>query len=181
MATVLDEARLGLALGAAEYLTKPIDRTQLLETLQGLLGGRKGQRILVVEDDEPTRTLLARTLERAGWKIDEAENGRVGLEKLHAAEPSAILLDLMMPEMDGFEFLEALRAESAWSGIPVVVITAKILTDDDRARLNGGVTAIVQKGGRSHEELLDEVARLVKQNRRLRPAQSADPHRQSRD
>jgi PAS domain S-box-containing protein len=166
MATVLDEARLGLALGAAEYLTKPIDRTQMLDTLERLLGGGKGQRILVVEDDEPTRTLLARTLERAGWRIDEAANGRIGMEKLRAAAPGAILLDLMMPEMDGFEFLEALRAESHWDGIPVVVITAKILTEEDRARLNGGVTGIVEKGGRTHEQLIEEVGRLVRRRNR---------------
>jgi PAS domain S-box-containing protein len=162
MATVLDEARLGIALGASEYLTKPIDRTQLLATLDRVAAVSGGQRALVVEDDEPTRTLLVRTLRRAEWQVDEAENGRVALERLAAHQPDVVLLDLMMPEMDGFQFLETLRADRAHDALPVVVITAKVLTDEDRARLNGGVTAVVEKSGRSHEDLLAEVGRLVR-------------------
>ena len=162
MATVLDEARLGIALGASEYLTKPIDRAQLLATLERLAASSPGQRALVVEDDEPTRTLLVRTLRKTDWTVDEAENGRVALDRLAAHKPDVVLLDLMMPEMDGFQFLEALRADRANDALPVVVITAKVLTDEDRARLNGGVIAVVEKSGRSHEDLLAEVGRLVR-------------------
>jgi len=162
MATVLDEARLGIALGASEYLTKPIDRGRLLATLERIAAKGPGQRVLVVEDDEPTRALVVRTLKKAHWTVDEAENGRVALARLTAHRPAVILLDLMMPEMDGFQFLEAIRANSAWHDVPVVVITAKVLTEEDRARLNGGVEAVVQKGGRSHEDLLGEIGRLVR-------------------
>ena len=162
MATVLDEARLGIALGASEYLTKPIDRARLLATLERVGARGPGQRVLVVEDDEPTRTLMVRTLRRAHWTVDEAENGRIAIERMREHRPAVVLLDLMMPEMDGFQFLDAIRADRAWHDVPVVVITAKVLTEEDRARLNGGVEAVVQKGGRSREELLAEVARLVR-------------------
>ena len=162
MATVLDEARLGIALGASEYLTKPIDRARLLATLERVGARGPGHRVLVVEDDEPTRSLMVRTLRRAHWTVDEAENGRIAIERMREHCPAVVLLDLMMPEMDGFQFIEAIRADRAWHDVPVVVITAKVLTDEDRARLSGGVEAVVQKGGRSREDLLVEVARLVR-------------------
>jgi hypothetical protein len=161
MASVVDETRMGLALGATEYITKPIDRARLLATLKRCAQGATGARVLVVEDDEATRAMVRRTLERAGWTVVEAENGRVGLERLREHSPRIVLLDLMMPEMDGFEFLEALRAEPAPQPVSIIVITAKVLTEDDRRRLNGGVEAIVQKGGRGREELLSEIRELV--------------------
>jgi PAS domain S-box-containing protein len=161
MATILDEERMGFALGASEYLTKPIDRARLVATLDRFAVRAPGKRVLVVEDDEPTRTMLRRTLTRAGWTVTEAENGRVGLERMRDETPSLVLLDLMMPEMDGFEFLDALRLEPAGRAIPVIVITAKVLTEADRKRLHGGVEAIVQKGGRGVDALLGEIHALV--------------------
>nr|NIR43077.1 response regulator [Gemmatimonadota bacterium]NIS02163.1 response regulator [Gemmatimonadota bacterium]NIT65858.1 response regulator [Gemmatimonadota bacterium]NIU53992.1 response regulator [Gemmatimonadota bacterium]NIV24615.1 response regulator [Gemmatimonadota bacterium] len=100
-------------------------------------------------------------LERQGWSVIEAENGRVGLERLAENRPALILLDLLMPEMDGFEFLERLRELDGGESIPVVVITAKELTDDDRQRLNGGVERVVGKGNQSKEEFLAVVRDLV--------------------
>jgi PAS domain S-box-containing protein len=161
MATILDEERMGFALGASDYLTKPIDRTRLVATLDRFAKRTQGSSVLLVEDDEPTRTMVRRTLSRAGWEVAEAQNGRVALDALRANRPALVLLDLMMPEMDGFEFLEALRLEPAWRAIPVIVITAKVLTDADRKRLNGGVDAIVQKGGRGVDALLGEIRDLV--------------------
>ena len=161
MATILDEKQLGFSLGASDYLTKPIDRATLLATVDRVVTRSPGAHVLVVEDDEGTRATLKRTLERAGWQVSEAENGQVGLELLRAQQPALVLLDLLMPEMDGFEFLETLRASEAWKRLPVVVITAKTLTDSDRRRLNGGVEAIVQKGGRSPDELLGEIRGLL--------------------
>ena len=161
MVTILDEERMGFALGAADYLTKPIDRTRLVATLDRFAKRTQGSSVLLVEDDEPTRTMVRRTLSRAGWEVAEAQNGRVALDALRANRPAVVLLDLMMPEMDGFEFLEALRLEPAWRTIPVIVITAKVLTEADRKRLNGGVDAIVQKGGRGVDALLDEIRDLV--------------------
>jgi CheY-like chemotaxis protein len=93
--------------------------------------------------------------------VDEAEHGRAALERLAVATPGIILLDLMMPEMDGFEFLQALRQREAWRGIPVIVLTAKDLTAEDRQRLNGLVARIVQKGGASRDDLLHQVRDLV--------------------
>ena len=161
MATILDEERMGFALGASDYLTKPVDRTRLVATLDRFAKRAEGRTVLLVEDDEPTRTMLRRTLSRAGWEVAEAQNGRVALDALREKLPALLLLDLMMPEMDGFEFLSALRLEPAWQSIPVIVITAKILTEADRARLNGGVEAIVQKGGRGVDALLSEIRDLV--------------------
>jgi PAS domain S-box-containing protein len=168
MATILDDERLGFALGASDYLTKPIDRKRLVATIHRFAGLSSGSRALVVEDDGPARTLLRRTLERAGWVVDEAENGKRGLEALAGQTPNVILLDLMMPEMDGFEFLDTIRREPAWRNVPVIVITAKVLTEADRHRLNGGVEAVVQKGGRASEDLLGEIRKLVASKPALR-------------
>jgi CheY-like chemotaxis protein len=93
--------------------------------------------------------------------VTEATNGRVALERMAESQPELILLDLMMPEMDGFGFLEALRQQDAWRSIPVVVVTAIDLTPEDRQRLNGYVEQILQKGAYSREELLHEIYHLV--------------------
>jgi CheY-like chemotaxis protein len=162
MATTADEEQLGFALGASEYLTKPIDKERLLAALGRCASEVPGAEVLVVEDDQPARTLMARALRRAGWVVSDAENGRVALDRMRQHLPAVILLDLMMPEMDGFQFLSAIRAESAWREVPVIVITAKILTDDDRRRLNGGVAAVVRKSGRPPGELVAEVTELVR-------------------
>jgi CheY-like chemotaxis protein len=159
MATITDERNLGIALGASEYLTKPIDRDRLAAILARYSRADAPRRVLVVEDDDAARDLIRRALEDEGWEVDEAENGRVALERLADREPALVLLDLMMPEMDGFEFLETLREREEPSGVPVVVITAKELTEEDHMRLNGGVERIVQKG--SHDRFLREVRDLV--------------------
>jgi CheY-like chemotaxis protein len=159
MATITDERNLGIALGASEYLTKPIDRERLAAILARYSRAGAPRRVLVVEDDESARALIRRALESEGWEVDEAENGRVALERLAESEPALVLLDLMMPEMDGFEFLETLRDGADPSRVPVVVITAKELTEEDHLRLNGGVERIVQKGSR--DRFLREVRDFV--------------------
>jgi PAS domain S-box-containing protein len=157
MLTVVDDKRKGYALGAADFLTKPIDREHLKRVLVRYGAGTSSRRVLLVEDDLATTELMKRTLESEGWDVVLARNGREGLEKLDAAQPSLILLDLMMPEMDGFDFVERLRSDRK-SDIPVVIVTAKDLTDEDRAKLNGHVTTVLQKGNYSRDELLSEVA-----------------------
>ena len=114
-----------------------------------------------MEDDAATRSVLRRTLGKEGWQVTEAENGRVALERIAEQPPALVLLDLMMPEMDGFEFLEELRRRPGGRAIPVVVMTAKDLTDEDRRRLNGGVEHVVQKGAHSRDDLLRELRELV--------------------
>jgi signal transduction histidine kinase/CheY-like chemotaxis protein len=158
MLTMLDDRNLGYALGAADYLTKPIDR----ERLVAVLGRhRRDLPVLVVDDDADFRELARRTLEREGYTVIEAENGRVGLARLHETKPGVVLLDLMMPEMDGFDFVAAARAEAAWRSVPIVVITAKDLSPEDHERLNGYVARVFQKGALSRETLLGEVRDLV--------------------
>jgi CheY-like chemotaxis protein len=96
--------------------------------------------------------------------VTEAENGQVAVEAITAARPDVIILDLMMPKMDGFEFLDELRSRRAWQDIPVVIITAKDLTEEDRDRLNGGIERIIQKSDRDEmlRQLSREVAKCVK-------------------
>ncbi len=158
MLTIVDEKNLGYALGADDYLTKPIDRERLLAAMKKY---RHDLPVLVVDDDEVQRDLLRKILGKDGYSVTEANNGREALERLGESTPGLILLDLMMPEMDGFEFVEALRRNEAWRSIPVLVITAKELTVDDRSRLNGYVEKILHKGASSRDALLREVGDLV--------------------
>jgi len=158
MLTIVDDKNLGYALGAADYLTKPIERDRLLTVLRA---HRRDHPVLVVDDDAALRQLLRRMLEPESYTVVEAENGRVALERLRAITPSVVLLDLMMPEMDGFEFVAEFRRHEAWRAIPIVVVTARDLSRDDRERLNGYVQKILQKGAHSREELLADVRDLV--------------------
>ncbi|HEY3065549.1 MAG TPA: GAF domain-containing protein [Methylomirabilota bacterium] len=158
MLTIVDDKNLGYALGAADYLTKPIDRQRLVTVLRQ---HRRDRPVLVVDDDAALRQLLRRMLEPEGYTVIEAENGRVALERLREIAPSVVLLDLMMPEMDGFEFVAEFRRHESWRGIPVVVITARDLSREDRDRLNGYVAKILQKGAHGREQLLAEVRELV--------------------
>jgi hypothetical protein len=161
MLSILDERNLGFSLGASDYLTKPVDRDRLRDVLQRFAGSSDGNRVLIVEDDPGTRESLRRVIEREGWSSTEAENGRAALEKIEISPPALILLDLMMPEMDGFEFLDKLRDRPDATEIPVVVLTAMELTEEDRARLNGDVARVLSKGGGSAAELSRELRRLV--------------------
>jgi CheY-like chemotaxis protein len=163
MLTIVDDKQIGFALGAADYFTKPIDWSRLSGVLQKYRKADGPQSVLVVEDDPATREMLRRALEKEGWRVVEAENGRVGLERLSAGMPTLILLDLMMPDMDGFEFMQKLRARPDGRLVPVVVITAKDITEEDRRRLNGQVARVLQKSTLSLEGLTTELRALVKE------------------
>ncbi len=156
MLSILDDKERGYALGATSILNKPVDRTQLMRALEPFRGAPR-RSILVVEDDDMTAELLIRTLNSDGWESRRATNGREGLAALQEQRPALVLLDLMMPLMDGFEFAAELRRNPAWRDIPVIVLTAKQLTDEDRQRLNGDVQRILQKTSLSHAEILREV------------------------
>ena len=160
MVTMTDDKEMGYALGAEEFLTKPIERKQLVSILERF-GDDPERRVLVVDDSPEVREMLRRALEQEGWSVDEAENGRVAFDQLGRALPSLILLDLMMPVMDGFEFLMELRKRDDLREIPVVVVTAKDLTDEDRARLDGDVAYMLSKRGLGQEELLGQLRELV--------------------
>jgi Amt family ammonium transporter len=161
MLTMVDEKNLGYALGASDYLTKPIERNRLLTVLNKYRCHQPDCPVLLVEDDPLTREMMRRILEKEGWQVVEASNGRVALEKVAECRPEVILLDLMMPEMDGFQFLAQLRQEFQGLNIPVVVVTAMNLSELERQQLNGSVTQILQKGAYTREELLKQVRDLV--------------------
>jgi signal transduction histidine kinase/DNA-binding response OmpR family regulator len=161
MATIVHDKNKGFALGAADYLTKPIDRERLSQLLQKFPCAHLASPVLVVEDEPALRELMRRMLEKEGWVVAEAENGRIALERVAENCPALILLDLMMPEMDGFAFIEALRQNEAWRAIPVVVVTSKNLTAQDRARLNSQVQRVLHKGSYSRDELLREMGEQI--------------------
>ncbi len=160
MISVADEQRRGYALGA-EYLTKPIDRARLAELLHKYRGANSTPVGLVVDDDANIRGVLSRLLREESWEVQEAEDGIAALRRVAEATPTLILLDLMMPRMDGFDFVAQLRKNTAWRHIPIVVVTAKDLDEEDRRRLNGGVEKILEKGAYSLDELKAEVCSLA--------------------
>ncbi len=172
MHSVQDDRDLGFMLGASEYLVKPVDRNKLVKLIFRHMGVDNAT-ILVIDDDEATRLALKRTMELEGWTVAEASNGVEGLVEVNRQTPTVILLDLMMPEMDGFEFLEQLHANLDWKQIHVVVLTAKDLTSEDRDRLNGGVERVLAKGSLSSHRFLDEVRRIVNTISRPSPVLNA--------
>ncbi len=161
MLTIVDEKSLGFALGAADYLTKPIDRKRLDEVLERYRIGPDNGVVLMVEDDAPTRKMTRHSLQKSGVNVVEAHNGEEALARLATLTPQLILLDLMMPVMDGFQFLAQLRQDPQWRSIPVVILTAKELDAHDRALLNGNVERILQKGALGRDALLAEVHALL--------------------
>ena len=161
MMTISDQRDLGFSLGAVDYFTKPIDRDRLTAVLARYRAVTADGLILVVEDDGITRELLNQTMTKAGLRVVTACNGIEALEQVAKAAPSLVLLDLMMPEMDGFEFLQRFRQMAAHTKTPVIVLTAKELNQSDHERLTGKVTDILQKGAYTKEALLSEIRNLL--------------------
>jgi len=160
--TFLEESRHGFALGAADYVVKPIAWEDLLGSLQKVIrGSASTQPVLVVDDDPDVRELFRRTLAMDGISIIEAANGAEALTQLRQQKPSLILLDLMMPVMDGFEFIAEFNLHPQWRDIPVIVITAKHVTREDRERLASSVRTVLEKSGFTQEDLLSKVLHLV--------------------
>ena len=161
MATIVDEQRHGMALGAVGYLTKPIDRDKLVELVHRYKAATGPTRVLVVEDDATQRDRVRMWLQPQQWLMSEAENGRIALDRLKEAAPDVIILDLMMPEMDGFQLVAALQEHPQWRRIPVVVVTALDLSAEDRAQLNFGVQSVLLKESFKPAELIYSLRRLV--------------------
>ena len=168
MVSIVDEHRRGLALGAAGYLTKPIDRERLHRLIRRFQASTPPTRVLMVEDDALQRERMLGWLERPQWIVREAANGREALNLLREEKPDVILLDLMMPEMDGFEVVAALQKDAGWKDIPVIVITSLDLNAKDRERLNSGVQSVLVKEKFRPEDLVERIRRLVQS----RPAAS---------
>ena len=161
MVTFVGDRNLGYALGASDYLTKPIDRSRLAGILKKYRDGLPGGLALVVDDDESARRLIRQMLEDSGWTVEEAEDGRVGLQRVESSPPDLIILDLTMPNMDGFDFADTLRRRREWRDLPILVVTSRDLSAEDRSRLNGQVQAVLQKGSYTREELLAEIRHEV--------------------
>jgi len=171
----VDDRGLGFSLGAADYLTKPVEWGRLKQALDAL-AGEQGGSVLVVDDDEGTRGGLRTMLSRAGWSVTEAADGRTALQHVARARPAVILLDLMMPGMDGFAVLKELRANPDWAGIPVIVVTAMDMTAADRERL-GPQASLVRKDSADMRDLLAEVRRAAGHAPPAAPAPANTPVR----
>ena len=156
---------MGFALGASDYLVKPVSSEKIKLVLDKYLAtSDKNDYILIVDDESINRNILHSQLENLPINIEEAHNGINALKTLTHSIPKLILLDLLMPQMDGFEFIEELRKNPLWKDIPVVVITAKDLTSEDRQRLNGYIECIVEKGNYSFDILLSQIKQIFNNN-----------------
>ena len=161
MLTMVDDRSKGYTLGVTDYIYKPVDREKLVTAITRCVRYGDTAPILIVDDDASQRDLLKRTLEKDGWETIRAHNGRAALEAVRARTPSIIILDLMMPEMDGFELINTLRKNPETREIPVVVLTAMDLSNADQMMLASNVTEVLRKGASSRDEVLKIVKDLV--------------------
>jgi CheY-like chemotaxis protein len=151
MLTIVDDRNLGFSLGAAEYMTKPIDRRRVTALVRKFAPTDPGGTVLVVDDERDVRALLARAIEEVGMHAAEAGSGQAALDWLREHHrPSLVLLDLMMPMMDGFNFLERIRADPADANLPVVVLTTKELTEPERRFLAENTLLLILHKGLQH-------------------------------
>ena len=176
MVTIVDDRRRGMILGVTDYLVKPIERKQLIQVIRPLVADDPDGHILLVEDDESTREATRRMLRAEGWHVTEARNGRDGLDKLRDAMPSLVVLDLMMPEIDGFGFLQALRQEEAFRDTPVVVLTAKDITDAEADLLRQGLATSLKKGEVTREKLVRAIRMKMRRRKHPRGKRSVSVH-----
>jgi CheY-like chemotaxis protein len=161
MVTMTGDQHLGFALGASDFITKPIDRGRLVSVLRRYSCRATPCRVLIVDDDEASRERVRPLLEAEGWTVESAADGEAGLRMVADSLPDLILLDLMMPGLNGFEVAAELHRNPAWRSIPVVVMTSKDLTEADRARLNGLVARVLQKGADATGGLLQAIRDLT--------------------
>lgn len=159
--SMMSDRQLGYALGASDYLIKPVEKDRLVRVMEKYISRTEEHHVLVIEDDAATSELMTRLLRKEGYAVVQSHNGRLALEEVSRKVPALILLDLMMPEMDGFQFINELRKQEAWREIPIVVVTAKSLTPEDRLQLNGFVENIIQKGALDYKDLLEEIRRMM--------------------
>lgn len=161
MLSMVENQELGYSLGAAEYLIKPVEQHKIAQVLTKYRSTPHCGQALVIEDDVMIRDMVKQMLHKDGWEVALASNGKVALERMKTVKPDVILLDLMMPEMDGYEFISQLREHKPHRKIPIVVLTAKDVTSHDRQALSEEVHAIFQKGAYKREELLNELHELL--------------------
>jgi len=164
--SIVDNKELGYSLGAADYLMKPVDRQKLINTVNTITSNLnakdKPMKILVVDDEEKAVKYISTVLNGAGFKVLTAYGGKAGIELAINNNPDLIILDLMMPDISGFDVVEHLRKHPVARSIPIVICSAKDITPDDKKELNGNIMAIVQKGSHTKEELLLEIQNIEK-------------------
>lgn len=161
MLTIVDDKNLGYALGATDYLIKPVDRDRLIEILAKFRNVPPPRSALVVDDEEPARKMLTQILEKERWNVVQAENGLEALERIAKQRPDLILLDLVMPKMNGYQFLAELRTHDKWRSIPIIVVTAKDMSTEERLALDGYVEKVLPKHALTEEALLTEIQDLI--------------------
>ena len=164
MVTIVDDEHMAVALGSTDYVTKPIDWDRLLAILHKHQKPSGPNSVLLVDDDQATQEVMRISLEMAGWEVATAENGKVALERAEANVPGIVLLDLMMPEMDGFEFLREFRRHAKFQSVPVLVLTGTELTEEDYRRLKEQTQQVLRKGDYGMDDLLTEIRRLAPAN-----------------
>jgi signal transduction histidine kinase/DNA-binding response OmpR family regulator len=164
MLSMLKSKSQGMALGASDYLTKPVELKSLVTVLKRFVpkGKQNGNfKILIVEDDKDTQELFQRTAERQGWKAQVASNGKIGLEKIAVLVPDLILLDLMMPEMDGLTFLSEIRKKAEWQAVPIIAVTAKELTEADKKQLSEQAQQVLHKSEYADSDLVEQISKVL--------------------
>ena len=159
LATILADRELGLSLGAVEYLTKPIDTDKLIQTIEACGGGNRD--VLVIDDDQASRDFLRRILVKKDWRVHEASDATRGLELMKRLLPRLVLLDLLMPEMDGFQTLNEMQQVRELQNIPVVIVTSKDLSANELKWLRDRAVAVVTKGANSRSQLVDALERQI--------------------
>lgn len=164
--SITEERELGFSLGAIDYLIKPINREELIRTLKrhGLTVRPEGSpvHILVIDDEPKTVELVSAVLESEGYCVRKAYGGQEGIDLATSQEHDLIILDLMMPKVDGFDVVEELKRHARSKDVPIIISTAKDLTEEDFLRLRGKVESIAQKGKFSKEALLEVIKRIEK-------------------
>jgi PAS domain S-box-containing protein len=163
MQTVLDEQHFAYTLGASGYLQKPVKRPQLAEALASVLASHDGKSVLIVDDDAAANSRLKTMFEKQGWRVRLARDGAEGLDAMVRSRPSLVLVDLIMPGMNGYEFVRQVRAHDEWSAIPLVVMTAEDVKSAKVRTLAPAAKAIVQKGAMSMADLVADLRRFVDQ------------------
>lgn len=172
--SMLDNRQLGYSLGATDYLVKPVSRADLLQRLAALRNGTPIRRAVVIDDDPIEQRVLTTVLRDEQMEVTAFSDGEAALAYLAEHTPDLITLDLMMPGMDGFEVLDAIRKLTHLQSVPVLVITAKDLLEEERRRLNGRIAAIIRKGPRQRTELLAEVRDILQRRRQKLAATRAE-------
>lgn len=163
LASMLLEKDLGFALGAVDYLNKPFEPRLLLNKIEHILPRDAVKSVLIVDDEADARNIVRRFIKKSGWNVLEAKNGREALAILADQSPSIILLDLMMPEMDGFAVIRELQKQEKWAQIPVVILTAKELTPEERNFLINSSKVVLQKNSYSREQLIVTMTEQIEQ------------------